>query len=116
VNALSAAAAKLLLDHHQVLQGQADRIVADRAALERGLDGIAGLRRFASAANFVLVRVDDRRGGGAPAAFEALKAGGILVKNLHGSHPQLAHCLRLTVGTSDENRRLLAALPPILHS
>jgi histidinol-phosphate aminotransferase len=43
-------------------------------------------------------------------AFEGLKARGILVRNLHGSHPLLANCLRLTVGTPDENARLLAAL------
>jgi histidinol-phosphate aminotransferase len=61
--------------------------------------------RFASAANFVLVRLPD-----APRAFEGLKARGILVRNFHGSHPLLAHCLRLTVGTPDENARLLAAL------
>ena len=47
-------------------------------------------------------------------AFEALKAGGILVKNLHGSHPHLAHCLRLTVGTPDENAKLLEALASII--
>jgi histidinol-phosphate aminotransferase len=33
-----------------------------------------------------------------------------LVKNLHGSHSLLANCLRLTVGTPDENSRLLSAL------
>jgi histidinol-phosphate aminotransferase len=53
----------------------------------------------------VLVRVPD-----APRAFEGLKSRGILVKNLHGSHFLLANCLRLTVGTPDENSRLLSAL------
>ena len=108
VNVLSAAAAELLLDHHAVLDEQAARIVADRARLERGLDAIAGLRRFPSAANFVLVRVAD-----GPRTFEALKGSGILVKTLNGSHPLLANCLRLTVGTSDENAKLLAALASI---
>jgi histidinol-phosphate aminotransferase len=32
------------------------------------------------------------------------------VKNVHGSHPLLAQCLRLTVGTPEENTRCLAAL------
>ncbi len=105
VNALTAAAAELLLGRREVLLAQTRRIVEDRGALERALDAIPGVRRFPSAANFVLVRVPD-----APRAFEGLRQRGILVRNFHGSHALLAHCLRLTVGTSDENRRLLEAL------
>ena len=39
-----------------------------------------------------------------------LKARNILVRNFHGSHPLLANCLRLTVGTPGENELLLSAL------
>jgi histidinol-phosphate aminotransferase len=109
VNVLTATAAELLLEHHDVLQAQAEDIVRERGRLSAGLQRIAGVEQFASAANFILVRVAD-----APRTFEALKSGGILVKILHGSHPQLAHCLRLTVGTADENRQLLGALASIL--
>ncbi len=105
VNVLSAAAAEFILARHDILDAQTRDIVRDRELLETGLDALAGVRRFASAANFVLVRLPD-----APRAFEGLKARGILVRNLHGSHPLLANCLRLTVGTPDENARLLAAL------
>jgi|SRR5688572_3208208 len=107
VNVLSAAAAELLLAHREVLDEQTRRIVADRGRLEAGLDAL-GIERFASAANFVLARVAD-----APAAFEALRQRGILVRTLHGSHPLLAHCLRFTVGTPEENHRLLEALRSI---
>ena len=107
VNVLSAAAAELLLAHREVLDAQTRRIVSDRAKLEAGLDAL-GIERFPSAANFVLVRVAD-----GPAAFEALKHRGILVRTFHGSHPLLAHCLRLTVGTPEENLRLLEALRSI---
>jgi histidinol-phosphate aminotransferase len=34
----------------------------------------------------------------------------VLVRNLHGGHSLLANCLRVTVGTTEENRILLAAL------
>jgi histidinol-phosphate aminotransferase len=105
VNVLSAAAAEFILSRRDVLDAQTRAIVRDREALEAGLDAIPGVRRFASAANFVLVRLPD-----APRAFEGLRARGILVRTLHGSHPLLAHCLRLTVGTPDENAKLLAAL------
>ncbi|HZZ94661.1 MAG TPA: histidinol-phosphate transaminase [Usitatibacter sp.] len=110
VNSLSLCAAQFLLAHGEVLDGQARAIVQERGRLEAGLDAIAGIERFPSAANFILVRVPD-----GPGAFEALKARGILVRTFHGSHALLANCLRLTVGTAEENARLLEALASILH-
>jgi len=109
VNVLTTAAAELLLARRDVLEAQARSIVGERARLETALDAMPAVRRFPSAANFVLVRVAD-----APGAFEALKGRGILVRNLHGSHPLLAHCLRLTVGTPDENAKLIEALASAL--
>jgi histidinol-phosphate aminotransferase len=111
VNVLTAAAAELVLAHGEVLREQAERIVAERARLVQALARMPGVTSFASAANFVLVRVPD-----GPGAFEALKSRGILVRTFHGSHPLLAHCLRLTVGTADENAKLLEALASILQT
>jgi len=42
--------------------------------------------------------------------FDALKAHKVLVKNVSKMHPLLANCLRLTVGTPEENQQLLSAL------
>jgi histidinol-phosphate aminotransferase len=39
-----------------------------------------------------------------------MKDRGVLVKNVSALHPLLANCLRLTVGTPDENTKMLAAL------
>jgi len=108
VNVLTAAAADLVLEHRDVLLEQTQRIVAERSRLEAALDRMPA-ERFPSAANFILVRVPD-----APAAFEGLKQRGILIKTLHGSHPLLANCLRLTVGTADENAKLIEALASVL--
>ena len=58
-----------------------------------------------SATNFVVARVPD-----ANASFAALRAANILVKNLHGWHPLLMNCLRITVGTPAENDALLKVL------
>jgi histidinol-phosphate aminotransferase len=64
-----------------------------------------GVKSWPSDANMILVRVPD------PArAFEGMKARGVLVKNVSKMHPLLAGCLRLTVGTADENTQLLQAL------
>ena len=109
VNVLSAAAADFVLSRRDVLESQTARIVAERSRLETAFDAIARVRRFPSAANFILARLPD-----ASAAFEGLKARGILVRNLHGSHPLLTNCLRFTVGTPEENARLAAALSEIL--
>jgi histidinol-phosphate aminotransferase len=108
VNVLTAAAAELLLGHAAVLEEQARAIVAERARLEAALDGIAGVSRFPSAANFVLARVPD-----AARATEALHRRGILIRNLHGAHALLANCLRLTVGTPDENTKLIEAIASV---
>jgi histidinol-phosphate aminotransferase len=108
VNSLTAAAAELVLGHPEVLEEQARAIVEERARLEGALDGMPGMERFPSAANFVLVRVAD-----AGRAAEALNRRGILIRNLHGSHALLANCLRLTVGTPDENTKLIEALASV---
>lgn len=110
VNALTMAAGEFLLAHREVLEAQCREIVLERARLEAGLDAIAGVERFPSAANFVLARVPD-----AKQAFEGLKARKILVRNLHGHHALLDQCLRFTVGTPDENAALLAALGDVIR-
>jgi histidinol-phosphate aminotransferase len=102
VNVLTQAAAIFLLERLDVLEGQAARIRNDRATLAGDLSRLNGVTVYPSAANFFLVRVPD-----AERTFEALRRQGVLVRNLH---PGLRNCLRVTVGTPDENRILLSAL------
>jgi histidinol-phosphate aminotransferase len=45
-----------------------------------------------------------------------LKVQKVLVKNVSKMHPLLANCLRLTIGTPEENKQLLAALQAALSS
>jgi histidinol-phosphate aminotransferase len=106
VNVLTEAAAAFVLDHLDVLEGQAARIRSDRSELAAALGAMKGVRVFPSQANFVLVRVAD-----APRTFERLRRQAVLVKNLH---PALAGCLRITVGTPEENRILLSAMKEAL--
>ncbi len=108
INSLTQASAEFALDHYGVFEAQTRRIRAQRARLAEALAALPQVRVFPSRANFILVRVPD-----AERWFEALLARGILVKKLHGSHPALEHCLRLTVGSEAENDRLLAALGEI---
>ena len=69
------------------------------------LSALQGVRTFDSSANFILFRVPD-----AVRVFAGLKQRGILIKNLHGGHPLLDNCLRVTVGAPQENDAFLAAL------
>ena len=107
VNVLTQAAALFVLERLDVLEEQAARIRADRALLGEAIAALPGTRVFPSEANFFLVRVRD-----ADATYDALKRQGVLVRNLH---PGLDNCLRINVGTPDENRILLTALREALR-
>ena len=92
------------------LDEQAARVRAARPALAAALGAMPGTTVFESAGNFLLARF--ARGG--DAVFQALKARNILVRNFSGAHPLLANCLRISIGSPDENAALLAALNEIL--
>ena len=105
VNLLTQETARFMLDHLEVFNVQTRTLCSERARLAQRLSGIRGLEAYPSEANFITVRVPD-----AGRVFAALKEAGILVKNLHGAHALLANCLRLSIGTPNENDALFAAL------
>jgi histidinol-phosphate aminotransferase len=105
VGVLPLAAAAFLLDHFDVLGQQASVIRSERGRLLGALRGLPGVTAFDSDANFILLRVSDP-----DRLFAGLRTRGILVKNVAGSHPLLWGCLRVTVGTPQENDALLQAL------
>jgi len=107
VNALTQVAVPLLLAERSLLESQATAIRAERARVATALANVAGVGVYPTATNFVLARVPD-----ANAWFVRLRDAGILVKNLHGWHPLLADCLRITIGTPAENDALLRVLKP----
>jgi len=105
VGVLPQVVAEKLLEHHEVLLQQAEQIKLDRATLYRQLSEIAAVQVYPSEANFLLFRVAH-----ATEVFDGLKQRGVLIKNLHGGHPMLNDCLRVTVGTPDECAKFVAAL------
>ncbi len=105
VGVLPQLVASTLLAHHDVLLAQAERIRSERTQMMAALHAIAGVQAYASEANFILFRVAH-----ATRVFEGLKQRGVLIKNLNGGHPALADCLRVTVGTPEENNKFYAAL------
>jgi histidinol-phosphate aminotransferase len=103
VNVLTEAAAVFLLERLEVLEEQAARIRAERPVLGRALAALPGVTVFPSEANFFLIRVPD-----ADRTFEGLRRKGVLVKSFNA--PATKNCVRVTVGTPEENRILLDAL------
>ena len=109
IGVLTQLVAGKLLQHHDVLLLQAEQIKQGRTWLFERLVGTVDVRPYASAANFILFRVVR-----ANAVFEGLERRGILIKNLHG-HSALTDCLRVTVGTPEENERFIVALKESIH-
>jgi histidinol-phosphate aminotransferase len=108
VSVLNAEAALFALEHEDVFAAQAADLKRERERLQQALQEM-GLKTWPSDANMILVRVPD------PArSFDGMKARKVLVKNVSRMHPLLAGCLRLTVGTAEENAQMLAALQSTL--
>ena len=105
VSVLNYECALFALEHEEVFAAQAIDLRAQRAIVFEALNGLPGVTAFKSDANMILTRVPD-----AAKTFDGMKAKGVLVKNVSKMHPLLAHCLRLTVGTAEENVKMLAAL------
>ena len=107
INVLTQVSAEFALRHGGVLAEQARRICDERERLQREMALNTGVTVYPSKANFILFRVPKGR---ASDVFASLKAQGVLIKNLDGEGGTLRHCLRVTVGTPEENSAFLKAL------
>ncbi|HRF84627.1 MAG TPA: histidinol-phosphate transaminase, partial [Pseudoxanthomonas sp.] len=78
---------------------------AERARMQEALASLPGVRRvYPSEGNYLLVRFAD-----ADAAFARLLAAGVVVRDQRAA-PQLGDALRVSLGTPEQNARVLAAL------
>jgi len=81
------------------------QIKAERTRLQSGLAALPGVVRvYPSQGNYLLVRFADAQG-----AFDALLAAGVVVRDQRAA-PQLGDALRITLGSPEQNDRVLAAL------
>jgi len=111
INTLTQVSAEFALRHESVFDEQTGLIRQSRSQLFKALDELDGVAPVNSDANFILARMPTNR---ANEIHSAMKASGILVKNLNGGHPMLADCLRITVGTPEENKAAINALKAAL--
>lgn len=102
--------AEKVLHHTAILSEQAEAIKSERAKMSAFFATIKSVEAYPSKANFILFRVNK-----ASQIFQALKQRRILIKNLDGTHPLLENCLRVTIGTPEENSQFCTALQSILN-
>ena len=105
ISALNSEATLFALEHADEFSRQAALLRSERERLQVALRETPGVEAFPSEANMILARVAD-----AAAVFQGMRQRGVLVKNVSPLHPLLANCLRLTVGTPEENALMIDAL------
>lgn len=108
INTLSQASALFMLGHVRVLEEQIARICADRERLAERLGAMPQIKLWPSKTNFLTLankRCDDLA--------DRLRQKGVLIKDLTGAHPLVEGCIRVTVGTREENTIVRQALASI---
>ena len=88
------------------------RIRADRQKVFAALQAMPALQVWHSEANFILFRAPQDQG---TVLYEQLKQHRVLIKSLSGGHPYLEDCLRVTIGSGEENQQFLETLQHLLH-
>ena len=106
INVLTQLTAEFALSKQAVFDAQIRQIRHDRESLAERL-GQLPVRLFPSQANFLTFRVLAKS---ADEVFQRLKENGVLIKNLSPSGGALRECLRVTVGTPEENQRFMDIL------
>lgn len=109
INELTQQKALEQLNSTEVFKTQVQQILTERNVLERELRSIAYISEiYPSDANFILVKVDD-----ATKRYNQLIQKGIVVRN-RSNQVLCENCLRITVGTTEENTNLILALKSII--
>jgi len=116
INVLTQKSAEFALAHREVLDKQTRQICEDREKLMVALEAIQDVRPYPSRANFILFHVNKGGANDATEVFESLKAQGVLIKNLSPAGGVLQDCLRVTVGSPEQNEAFLSALMTALES
>ncbi len=110
LDAATQLAGRLALDHVDAMERRVRALIEERERLFVALDGEPTVDVVPSGANFLLFRC--RTGG--HAVWEALVERGVLVRDFSG-WPGVEDCLRVTVGTPEENDAFLTALRGVLR-
>ncbi|NCO66466.1 MAG: histidinol-phosphate transaminase [Candidatus Aquicultor secundus] len=109
-NKLSQVIARIAFLHRTIFEEKIKVILADRDRLFAQMKKLAGIEVFPSHANFILFRTKK------PAAevWQGVLDRGILIRNT-SNQLLLENCLRVTVGTPEENKEFMKALSEVIE-
>jgi histidinol-phosphate aminotransferase len=108
-NSVSQMVANEVLNQFHLIQKQIDLIIQERTHLFEELSKLNEIEVFPSDSNFLLFKTSQNSGE----VFQKLAQKDILLRDL-SSHPKLKNCLRVTIGTPDENSNFLQEIEKIL--
>ena len=109
LNFFSAAAAEVACERYDLLKPRIELIIRERERLLRELRTISGIEPVASSANFMIAKTAVEP----QTLFKELLARDILIRDV-SRHPMLANYFRVSVGSPDENDRLIEALKEVM--
>jgi histidinol-phosphate aminotransferase len=105
VNELTQKRSLIRLEDKEKIKMEISSIIEHREELLKVLLAVKFvIAIYPSEANFILIKVDD-----ADKRYKELIANGIVIRN-RTTQPLCDNCLRLTIGTAEENSKLMAAL------
>ena len=110
MNQFSLTAVEVAVENKERFRSAIETVLKERDRLAGELNRISGIKVYPSKANFLLVEVPFEP----KEIFEALYRQGILIRDV-SSYPMLSKCLRISVGTREENDRLLSALRTVME-
>ncbi len=106
INTLSIDAALNVLNNKKSIQKQIDETILERNRLRIALSNLLSVEKiYPSDANFLLVEFTD-----SDSVFKELISQGIVVRNRSS---QIKNCLRVTIGSKEENEKLMSVLNEI---
>ena len=111
VNIFTLAAAEIVVEKRSVLSRGIASLIQERDRVFAELHKRSSVRAFPSKANFILMRTEKP----ARELFDALYKRGVLVRDV-SSYPLLERCLRISIGTPEENNKFLTALDQALEN
>ncbi len=110
VNKLTSKAALKAFDHLSEMQSTVNLIKQERDSVIQRLKDIPAVERvFPTDANFLIFKIPN-----ALEIYRRLAEKGVIVR-YRGNEPHCEDCLRLTIGTEDENNQFFEALTEILE-
>ncbi len=108
LSALSQACAEVAVKHASLALSAVEEIVVERERLAKEMERVPGVEVFPSAANFLLFRTEQE----GTSLWRALANGGVLVRDFSTMIPR---CLRVTVGSADQNATFVETLRRVLN-